>query len=127
MDEKHRYITARIKTQKQIEKVYPSAKYWGGPRSPNYLCRSACESLLPYLGKTVLVRKIRLDIYRTYYEIKDTGGLRINANWIDFFDSENFVPAVEWKDPNWERFNDIWLDPLKKRYIIIDDIVIVTG
>ncbi|MFC1788625.1 hypothetical protein ACFLZE_01760 [Thermodesulfobacteriota bacterium] len=49
MDEKHRYITARIKTQKQIEKVYPSAKYWGGPRSPNYLCRSACESLLPYL------------------------------------------------------------------------------
>ena len=48
--------------------------------------------------------------------------------WIDYFDSENLVPWAEWKDyydPS--VVDDTWLDYYEERYVIIDEVLIVTG
>jgi hypothetical protein len=127
MDEKNKYIKARIKTQKQIEKVYPSAKYWGRPLDSEYWHPSADEVILPYLGKTVWIRKKRNDLSRFYFEIRHTDGLVVSPDWIDYFDSGDLVPCAKWADPYGERVDDIWLEPYEKRYMMIDDLLIITG
>ena len=118
---------ARIKTQEQIVKVYPDAKDWGKPLSFERMFPSADGAIMPYLSKTVWVKKKRYDLFRFYYEIKDSGGLVVSPDWIDYFDSEDLVPSAKWEDSMSDRTNDIWLDPYKERYIVIDDILIVTG
>jgi hypothetical protein len=57
MNENQGYIKARIKTHEQIVEVYPEAECWGKPLKPGCLFRSADEVILPYLGKTIWVRK----------------------------------------------------------------------
>ena len=122
------YIKARIKTYKQLLKVYPEAKLWGKPISMDHLFPSADEVILPYLGKTVLVRKRRRDLCEFYYEIKESDGLIVMPEWIDYFDSENLVPCAEWKDYyNPSVVDDTWLDYYEERYVIIDEVLIVTG
>ena len=128
MTEKNKYIKARIKLQKEIAKVYPPAESWGKPIGPERISPSTDECIMPYLGKIVWVKKKRIDLNRFQYEIKSTGGLVILPDWIDYFDSEDLVPSAKWEDPWGERDNnDTWLDPFKKRYMVIDDILIVTG
>ena len=83
MAKETRYIRARIKTHKELVKVYPEAKCWGKPISMDHLFPSADEVILPYLGKTVWLRKKRHDSFRFYYEIKDTDGFIVLPDWID--------------------------------------------
>ena len=118
-------IRARIKTQKQIEKVYPEASCWGKPPSKdNWLnLRSADEVLLPYLGKTVLVRKKRIDLFRRYYVIKDTDDIVIMPDWIDHFDSSDLVPPADYG----EGVNESWMEPFEERYFFLNGVLIITG
>jgi len=118
----NRYIKAMIKTQSQIAEKYPEAALWGiGYR------RSGCEIVLPYLGKTVWLRKIRNGLCSFYYIIQDTEVV-ILADWIEYFDSEGFVPPAEVAyDWSGEIKNDIWLEFLEDRHVIIENILVVTG
>ena len=123
-----RYIRARIKTYEQLVKVYPEAKHWGKPISIDHLFPSADEVKIPYLGKTVWLKKKRHDSFRFYYEIKDSGGLVVLPNWIEYFDSEDLVSPAEWKDfyePS--VVDDTWLNYYESRFMIIEDLLIITG
>ncbi len=123
-----RYIRARIKTHKQLVKVYPEAKHWGKPISIDHLFPSADEVIIPYLGKTIWLKKKRHDQCRFYYEIKDTDGFIVMPDWIDYFDSENLVSPAEWKDfYDLSVVNDTWLNYYESRVMIIDDLLIITG
>ena len=128
MSENHKYIKARIKTQEHIQLVHPDAKYWGNPPKDRIWFPLADEIILPYLGKSVWLRKIRSDLFSFYYEIKDSDGLIVMPNWIEYFESDYLVPPAEWHDRYDEsQADDIWLEPYKDRFIIIDDIIIITG
>ena len=128
MSENYRYIKARIKTQKQMEKVIPDARYWGNPPKDRVWLPSPNELVLPYLGKTVWLRKIRYNSNRFFYEIKTSDQIFVEPDWIDHFESDYLIPPAEWKDISGEsRTDDLWLDTYKSRSIIIDDIVIITG
>jgi hypothetical protein len=128
MSENFGYIKAKIKTQRQIQKVYPPAEDWGKPLDSQRLFPSADEVVLPYLGKTVWLRKKRHDSCRFYYEIKDTDGFIVILDWIDYFDSEDLVSSAVWKDfydPS--VVDDTWLNYYESRVMIIDDLLIITG
>lgn len=128
MSENHKYIKARIKTQEQIQKVYPDAKYWGNPPKDRVWLPSPDELVLPYLGKTVWLRKKRCDLSSFFYEIKSSDGILVDPDWVASFESEYLVPPAEWKDKYDESMTiDTWLDTYKSRSIIIDDIIIITG
>jgi hypothetical protein len=128
MAEETRYIRARIKTHQQLVKVYPEAKCWGKPISSDHVFPSADEIIMPYLGKTVSLRKKRHDLFRFYYEIKSSGELIAMPNWIEFFDSEDLVAPAKWKDiydPS--VIDDTWLNYYESRFVIIEDLLIITG
>ena len=128
MNEKQGYIRARIKTKEQIAKIYPSARIWGTPLDHLHWCHSADEAILPFLGKTVEVIKKRMYRSEFYFEIKDSGGLIAKPDWIDHFDSKILVPSAEFNDPNDPYVhNDTWLDYSESRFMMIDEILIVTG
>ena len=128
MDDKTFSIKARIKTKKQIAEIYPSAKIWGTPLDDFHWCHSADEAILPYLGKTVEVMKRRMYSSEFYFEIKDSGGIIVKPEWIDHFDSEILVPPAKYKNPrDLYAIDDIWLDFFEPRFMIIDEIMIVTG
>jgi hypothetical protein len=128
MSENHKYIKARIKTQEHIELVYSDAKYWGNPPKDRIWFPLADEVILPYLGESVWLRKKRSGLLNFYYEIKDTDGLIVMPNWIEYFESDYLVPPAEWKNGYDESITiDTWLDAYKTRSIIIDDIIIITG
>ena len=128
MAEETRYIRARIKTHKEFVKVYPEAKDWGKPISKDHWPRSADESIMPYLGKTVWLEKKRHDLFNFYFEIKDSGGLIAMPKWIEYFDSEDLVAPAEWKGTYRPYLvDDTWLNKYKSRFVIIEDLVIITG
>ena len=128
MAKETRYIRARIKTHKELVKVYPEAKCWGKPISMDHLFPSADEVILPYLGKTVWLKKKRHDRFRFYYEIKDTDGFIVMPDWIDYFDSAELVSPAEWKDSyDPSVVDDTWLDYYESRVMVIDDLLIITG
>jgi hypothetical protein len=119
-----RYVKAKIKTQEQIAAVYPPAALWGKPLDDSHWCHGADEIVLPYLGTTVWIRKVRFDLFRFYYLIFETE-IVIEPNWIAYFDE--FVPPADWNDQFGEVKNDIWLEPYVDRYMMIDDLLIITG
>ena len=124
----NRYIRARIKTHKELVKVCPEAKHWGKPISKEHWFPSADEVIIPYLGKTVWLKKKRSDQCNFYYEIKNSGGLIAMPNWIDYFDSKELVSPAEWKDfyePS--VVDDTWLNYYESRFMIIEDLLIITG
>jgi len=123
-----RYIRARIKTYKQLVKVYPEAKHWDKPINKEHWPRSADEVIIPYLGKTVCLKKKRRGQNEFYYEIKNTDGLIAMPKWIDYFDSEELVSPAEWKDfyePS--VVDDTWINFYESRFMIIEDLLIITG
>ena len=122
------YIKAKIKSQGQIARIYPSAVYWGKPIDDEHWCHGADEAVLPFLRKTLWLKKIRSGLHEFYYEIKDIDGLFMVPNWIAYFDSENLVPPAEWEDiENPFIVDDIWLNYEEDRIIFIDDLLIITG
>lgn len=127
IDESHSYIKARLKTQDQLAKVYPEAESWGKPLEPGCLFRSADEVILPYIGRTIWVRKKRIDLNRFYWIIKDTDGLVVLPDWIEYFETEGLVPSAGWDDPEGEVDDDTWLEWYEDRWTIIEDLLIVTG
>jgi len=122
-----KYIKARIKTQRQIQIVYPGAKYWEMPLGPHRPFPSADDVILPYCGKIVWLARKRVVRDRFHYEIKDSGGLIVKPNWVDFFDSEELVSPAVYLLPCYEPEDDLWLDPDIERWIVVDDLLIVTG
>jgi hypothetical protein len=128
MAEETRYIRARIKTHEQLVKVYPEAKCWGKPISKDHWPISADEVIIPYLGKTVWLTKKRDDLFNFYFEIKDSGGLIVLPKWIEYFDSENLVAPAEWNNAYRPYLvDDTWLNKYRSRFLIIEDLLIVTG
>ena len=72
--------------------------------------------------------KKRNELFSFYFEIKDSGGLIVLPEWIYSFESEKLVPPAQWKEKYDElRVDDTWLDPSKEQWLIIEDLVIVTG
>lgn len=122
-----KYIKAKLKTLKQLQKEYPPAMLWGKPISMDYPFPSADEIILKYLGKTVWLSKKRTDLFSFHYEIRDSGGIIVLPDWIDYFDSENLVPPSDWKDPYHEANDDTWLDHYQDRVMVTDDLLIITG
>ena len=123
----NRYIKAMIKTQVQIAELYPEAEYWGKEPLERGCLRSADEVVLPYLGKTVWLRKIRDGQCSFYYVIQDTEVV-ILAGWITYFDSEGFVPPADVPyDSSGEIKNDIWIEFYEGRHVVIDELLIITG
>jgi hypothetical protein len=111
-----------------MEKVYPDVKYWGNPPKDRVWIPSPDELALPYLGKTVWLKKVRCDSNRFFYEIKTSDQIFVEPDWIDHFESDYLVPPADWKDKSDEsRTDDLWLDPYKDRFIILDEIIIITG
>ena len=128
MAEEIRYIRARIKTHKQLVKVYPAAKCWGKPISSDHMFSSADEIIMPYLGKTVWVKKRRDDLINVYFEIKDSEGLFVLPNWIAYFESEDLVAPAKWHDMyDPSVIDDTWLKYYESRFVIIEDLLIITG
>ena len=128
MAKETRYIRARIKTYKEFVKVYPEAKDWGKPISVDHMFRSADESIMPYLGKAVWLKKKRDDLFNFYFEIKDSGGLIAMPKWIEYFDSEDLVAPAEWKNAYRPYLvDDTWLNKYRPRFVIIEDLLIITG
>jgi hypothetical protein len=81
-----------------------------------------------YLGKTVEIRKKRMYSSEFYFEIKYCGGLIVILEWIDHFDSEMLVLPAKYNDPNDPYVhNDTWLDYSDSRFVIINEIIIITG
>ena len=117
------YIKAKIKSQGQIARVYPSAVYWGKPIDDEHWCHGADEVVMPYLGKIVWVKKKRRGILDFYYEIKDTDGVIVMPNWIAYFESDNLVHPAEGED----NVDYIWLMFEEDRIFFIDDLLIITG
>lgn len=117
------YVKAKIKSQGQIAQVYPPAVYWGKPLDDVHWCHGADEIVMPYLGKIVWVKKIRRGILDFYYEIKDTNGITIMPNWIDYFESEHLVPPAGWEDI----VDDIRLMEEEERIFFVEDLPIFTG
>ena len=117
------YIKAKIKSQGQIARVYPSAVYWGKPIDDEHWCHGADEIVMPYLGKIVWVKKKRRGILDFYYEIKDTDGVIVMPNWIAYFESDNLVHPAEGEDI----VDYIWLMFKEDRIFFIDDLLIITG
>ena len=112
----------------QLKKVYPPARHWSKPISIDHLFPSADEVIIPYLGKTIWLKKKRHDRFRFYYEIKDSGGLVVKPDWIEYFDSAELVSPAEWKDCyNPSVVDDTWLNHYESRVMIIDDLLIITG
>lgn len=73
-------------------------------------------------------KKMRRDLFRYCYEIKDGDGAVVMPEWIEYFDSADLVPAAAWKCNNDPLvIDDTWLDYDEARFIIIDDIIIITG
>lgn len=56
MKENTGYIRAKTKTHEQVIKIYPPAECWGKEPDPVF-GPPADEIILPYLGKTVWVKK----------------------------------------------------------------------
>ena len=108
------YIKAKIKSQGQIARVYPSAVYWGKPIDDEHWCHGADEVVMPYLGKIVWVKKKRRGILDFYYEIKDTDGVIVMPNWIAYFESDNLVHPAEGED----NVDEIWLMLRRIEYIL---------
>ena len=129
MSRNNKYIKAKIKTKEKIQEIYPNAKFWDDPpENRMWFPLLAIEVMLPYLGKTVWLRKKRHDLFSIYYEIKDSNGIYVEPDWIEFFESETLVPPAEWQDNYDESIsNDLWLDPYRTRLFILDDIIIITG
>ena len=122
------YIKAKIKSQGQIAQVYPSAVYWGKPIDNEHWCHGADEIILPFLRKTIFLKKKRRGLFEFYYKIKDIDDMFIVPNWIAYFDSEHLVPPAEWSDSyNPSIVDDIWLNYEEDRIIFIDDLLIITG
>ena len=122
------YIKAKIKTQGQIAQVYPPAVYWGKPIDDVHWCHGADEIVLPFLGKTLWVKKIRESLYEFYYKIKDSDDIIIVPNWIAYFDSEHLIPPAEWEDIyNPSIVDDICLNYEEDRIFFVDDLLIITG
>ena len=78
MNKKERYIKAKIKSQEQIQKVNPSAKYWGKLTGFDNMLPSADECILPFLEKVVWVKKKRYDLLRVFYKVIDTDGITVS-------------------------------------------------
>ncbi len=122
------YIKAKIKSQGQIAQNYPSAVYWGKPIDNEHWCHGADEAVMPFLRKTLWLKKIRSGINEFYYKMKDIDGLFMVPSWIAYFDSEHFVPPAEWEDiDNPSIVDDIWLNYEEDRIIFVDDLLIITG
>lgn len=119
------WIKARLKTHREIIWVFPQAVYWGKPSDTGL--RLADEVILPFLGKTVRVRKFRNCLTEFYYEIKDTGGLIVLPNWIASFESPDLVPPAVWDRPEDERTDDIWLERSQNRLLMLEGILIIHG
>jgi len=81
----------------------------------------------PYLGRTVWLRKKRIDLCQIYYEIKDTDGWVVLPKWIEYFDTADLVPPAKWEDPEDEIVDDTWLKWYEERWTVIENLVIVTG
>jgi hypothetical protein len=73
------------------------------------------------------LRKKRIDLCQIYYEIKDTDGWVVLPEWIEYFDTADLVPPAKWEDPEDEIGYDIWWEWYEERWIIIEDLLIVTG
>ncbi len=125
MSDNQGYIKARLKTQERLAEVYPGAEYWGKPLPPGYYFRAADEVILPFLGKTIWVKKVRRDRYEFHYEIKDTGGLIVLSDWIEFFDSEDLVPPAKWDDPYQEVHFDTNFDHLEERFLMVEGLLVI--
>jgi hypothetical protein len=107
--------------------VYPDAECWGKPLDSKHWCHSVDEVILPYLVRTVWLRKKRRGLTWFCFEIQDTDGWIVLPDWIEYFDTAELVPPAKWDDLNCEVDNDIWLGPFEERWIIIEDLIIVTG
>ena len=127
MTEKCIYVKARLKNYEQFVKVYPDAKRWANPSDIDRLFPSADETIRPYLGKTIWLRKRRQDLIRIYYEIKDPYPWGVAPNWIAYFDKVDMVPPAKYYFPDGEMIDETWLEWYIDRWIIIKDLFIVTA
>jgi len=127
MNEHHGYIKARLITHERLVQVYPDAECWGKLLKPGCLFRAADEVLIPYLGRTIWVRKKRIDLGQFLFEIQDTDGWIVLPDWIEYFDAPGLVPPAKWDDPDGEVVDDLWLDWYEDRWKVIEDLFIVTG
>jgi hypothetical protein len=126
MTENYVYVKATLKTHEQLVKVYPEAEQWGKPIDHNRLFPSADEVILPYLGRTVWVQKKRLDLCRFFFRIKGTEWV-VLPEWIESFDAPELVSPAKWNDPYCEVSDDTWLEPYEDRWMIIENMLIITG
>lgn len=84
-------------------------------------------SLVRYSTSRIALARKRVVRDRFHYEIKDSGGLIVKPNWVDCFDSEDLVPPATYVMPCYEPEDDLWLDPDMERWIVVDDLLVVTG
>jgi len=118
------FIEAKLKTHRQVIDVHPEALYWGRRGEGGFI---GCDNVvLPYLGKTVQLRKRRIGLYEFCFEIKDSRGIIVFPKWIAYFVSPDLVPPAEFLNPE-GRVDDIWAEPFEDRFFCIDDLLVVTG
>jgi hypothetical protein len=118
------FIKAKLKSHRQVIDVHPEAFYWGKRGEGGFI---GCDNVvLPYLGKTVWLRKRRIDLYDFCFEVEDSGGVIVFPKWIAYFVSPRLIPPAEY--PNREgRTDDTWVEPFEERFYYIDDLLVVTG
>jgi hypothetical protein len=118
------FIKAKLKTHRQVVDVHPDALYWGKRGEGGFI---GCDNVvLPYLGRTVWLRKRRIDLYDFCFEIRDSRGVIVFPKWIAYFASPRLVPPAEYSKED-GRTDDTWVEPFEERFIYIGDLLVVTG
>ncbi len=120
------WIKARLKTHREVTWVYPDAVWWGR-RTDRIEFGSADEAVLPYLGKVVHLRKRRISDDQFFFEIKDSGGLLVLPNWVRSFESAELVPPADYDGARAGLAGDTWLEWYEKRFMEIEDILVIHG
>jgi len=117
------WFRARLKTLIDLRIAWPLAWCWKNPYLDN-LFPPADEVVIPYLGETVWVRELDTYPCEILYEIKDSGGLIVLAEWIDHFLPDDSVPPSGWKA---SKRSETWMERIEDRSLIVEDTLIIHG
>ena len=113
-------VPARLKTWARLVHVYPDAFRWRNYGDRN-LFPAADEVVIPFLGTTVMLKRMQHDQRSFYYEIAGTGGLVVEPKWVEYFDTDQLVPSayVPAEVGKVRDVSDRWFDdPSERRYSV---------
>ena len=82
---------------------------------------AADEVVIPFLGTTVMLKRMQNDQQAFFYEIVGTGGLVVGPKWVEYFDTDQLVPSAHARNDE-GKVRDVsdrcYGDPSGRRYSV---------